>query len=210
MNKTWNVIWIALALAGLSGCASMSGDECVTSDWAAIGYEDGARGYTSDRLSQHRKACAKHGVTPDFAAYQNGRGQGLVEYCQPGRGFQIGSNGGSYNGVCDVNLEGEFLDAYNAGRHLHTLQSNVNRATAGINARHNELERIDKDILASEAELIDGDTTTERRVILLAELKNLSERIGELDSEIEGLYQQRARYQMELEQYQVALVDYGY
>jgi chromosome segregation ATPase len=93
---------------------------------------------------------------------------------------------------------------------LHTLQSNVNRATAGINARHNELERIDKDILASEAELIDGGTTTERRVILLAELKNLSERIGELDSEIEDLYQQRARYQMELEQYQVALVDYGY
>jgi hypothetical protein len=199
-----------LALAGLSGCASMSGDECMTSDWAAIGYEDGARGYTSDRLGEHRKACAKHGVTPDFAAYQNGREQGLVEYCQPGRGFRIGSNGGSYNGVCDANLEGDFLDAYNAGRHLYTLQSNVNRATASINARHKELERIDEEILESEAELIDGDTTTERRVILLAELKNLSERVGELDSEIEDLYQQRARYQMELEQYQVALVDYGY
>jgi len=188
----------------------MSGDECATSDWAAIGYEDGARGYTSDRLGQRRKACAKHGVTPDFAAYQNGREQGLVEYCQPGRGFQIGSNGGSYNGVCSANLEGDFLDAYNAGRHLHTLRSSVNRATAGINARQNELERIDEDILENEAELINGDTSTERRVILLAELKNLSERIGELESEIEDLYQQRARYQVELEQYQVALLDSGY
>ena len=210
MSRTWNVIWIALALAGLSGCATMSGDECATSDWAAIGYEDGARGYTSDRLGQRRKACAKHGVTPDFAAYQNGREQGLVEYCQPGRGFQIGSNGGSYNGVCSANLEGDFLDAYNAGRHLHTLRSSVNRATAGINARQNELERIDEDILENEAELINGDTSTERRVILLAELKNLSERIGELESEIEDLYQQRARYQVELEQYQVALLDSGY
>jgi len=210
MSRTWNVIWVALALAGLSGCATMSGDECVTSDWAAIGYEDGARGYTSDRLSQRRKACAKHGVTPDFAAYQNGREQGLVEYCQPGRGFQIGSNGGSYNGVCSANLEGDFLDAYNAGRHLHTLRSSVNRATSGINARENELDRIDEEILESEAELIDGDTSTERRVILLAELKNLSERIGELESEIDDLYQQRARYQVELEQYQVALLDYGY
>ena len=210
MGKIRNVIWVTLAVAGLNGCASMSGDECMTSDWAAIGYEDGARGYTSDRLSQHRKACAKHGVTPDFAAYQNGREQGLVEYCQPGRGFQIGSNGGSYNGVCNANQEGDFLDAYNAGRQLHILQSNVNRASSGINARQNELERIDEKILEKEAELINGDTTTERRVILLAELKNLSERIGELESEIEELYQQRARYQVELEQYQVALIDYGY
>ena len=210
MSRTWNVIWVLLVVAGLHGCASMSGDECVTSDWAAIGYEDGARGYTSDRLSQHRKACAKHGVTPDFAAYQNGREQGLVEYCQPGRGFQVGSNGGSYNGVCNANQEGDFLDAYNAGRQLHILQSNVNRASSGIKARQNELERIDEKILEKEAELINGDTTTERRVILLAELKNLSERIGELESEIEELYQQRARYQVELEQYQVALIDYGY
>lgn len=210
MSRTWNVIWVLLVVAGLHGCASMSGDECVTSDWAAIGYEDGARGYTSDRLSQHRKACAKHGVTPDFAAYQNGRERGLVEYCQPGRGFQVGSNGGSYNGVCNANQEGDFLDAYNAGRQLHILQSNVNRASSGINARQNELERIDEKILEKEAELINGDTTTERRVILLAELKNLSERIGELESEIEELYQQRARYQVELEQYQVALIDYGY
>lgn len=210
MGRIRNVIWVTLAVAGLNGCASMSGDECMTSDWAAIGYEDGARGYTSDRLSQHRKACAKHGVTPDFAAYQSGREQGLVEYCQPGRGFQVGSNGGSYNGVCNANQEGDFLDAYNAGRQLHILQSNVNRASSGINARQNELERIDEKILEKEAELINGDTTTERRVILLAELKNLSERIGELESEIEELYQQRARYQVELEQYQVALIDYGY
>jgi hypothetical protein len=210
MRKSWNIVWMALVLAGLGGCASMSGDECMTSDWAAIGFEDGARGYTSDHLSKHRKACAKHGVTPDFAAYQNGREQGLVEYCQPGRGFEIGSNGGSYHGVCSANLEGDFLDAYNSGRQLYTLQANVNRATAGINSRQNELDRIDEEILASEAELIDRETTMERRIMLLAELKNLSERIGELDAEIEDLYEQRARYRFELEQYQVALLDYGY
>jgi len=210
MRKSWNIIWMALVIAGLGGCASMSGDECMTSDWAAIGFEDGARGYTSDQLSQRRKACAKHGVTPDFAAYQNGREQGLVEYCQPGRGFNIGSNGGSYHGVCDASLEGDFLDAYNSGRQLYTLQANVNRATAGINSRQNELDRIDEEILENEAELIDGETTMQRRIILLAELKNLSERIGELDAEIEDLYEQRAHYRFELEQYQVALLDYGY
>jgi len=210
MKAKWNLVWMALAVAALSGCATMSGDECLTSDWAAIGYEDGARGYTVNQLSERRKACAKHGVTPDFAAYQNGRAQGLVEYCQPGRGFDIGTSGGRYNGVCSVDLEANFLEAYNAGYHLYTLRSNVNRASSGINVKEGELQRIKKDMLSKEAALIDSETTTEQRIILLAELKDLSERTGELDNQIKDLYDQRARYQVELEQYQVAVLDYGY
>ncbi len=101
MNRKLGIALAGLLALSLSGCASMSGDECMTSDWSAIGYEDGSRGYTTDRMSKHRKACAKHGVTPDFTAYQSGRDQGLVEYCQPSRGFNVGSNGGSYQGVCN-------------------------------------------------------------------------------------------------------------
>ncbi len=201
---------MALIAAGLSGCATMSGDECLTSDWAAIGYEDGAQGYTTERLGQRRKACAKHGVTPDFVAYRDGREQGLVEYCQPGRGFDIGVNGGRYNGVCSVDLEADFLDAYNAGYHLYALRSNVNRTTSAINAKENELERIRKTIRDKEAELIDGETPTADRILLLADLKELSERTGQLEAEIKDLYEQRARYQLEVDQYQVAVLDYGY
>lgn len=210
MKRNWNLIWVALAVSGLGGCAGMSGDECITSDWAAIGYEDGARGYTTDRISQRRKACAKHGVTPDFAAYQSGREQGLVEYCQPGRGFDIGSNGGRYNGVCSVDLEADFLDAYNAGYHLYTLRSNVNRANSAINAKERELQRIKDEMRAKEASLISEETTTEERVLLLVDLKDLSERTGQLEAEIQDLHEQRARSQVELEQYQVAVVDFGY
>ncbi|MCP4301168.1 MAG: DUF2799 domain-containing protein [Gammaproteobacteria bacterium] len=210
MKRNLNLIWMAIVFVGLSGCASMSGDECVTSDWAAIGYEDGARGYTTDRISQRRKACAKHGVTPDFAAYQNGRAQGLVEYCQPGRGFDVGSSGGRYNGVCSVDLEADFLDAYNAGYHLYTLRSNVNRANSSINSKQRELERIEDEMRQKEADLIGGETTTEERVLLLVDLKDLSERTGQLEAEIQDLYEQRARHQVELENYQVAVIDFGY
>jgi hypothetical protein len=208
MKRNWNLIWVALVVSGLGGCAGMSGDECVTSDWAAIGYEDGARGYTTDRISQRRKACAKHGVTPDFAAYQSGREQGLVEYCQPGRGFDVGSNGGRYNGVCSVDLEADFLDAYNAGYHLYTLRSNVNRANSAINAKERELQRIKDEMRDKEASLIGEETTTEERVLLLVDLKDLSERTGQLEAEIQDLYEQRARSQVELEQYQVAVIDH--
>jgi hypothetical protein len=188
MNRKWIVIGTALSALAMSGCASMSGDEC----------------------SKHRKACAKHGVTADFSAYQNGREQGLVEYCQPGRGYDVGVNGGRYYGVCSVDHEADFLDAYNAGYHLYTLRSNVNRANSSINAKEREVEKVAKTMRSKEAALIDGETTTEERILLLADLKELSERTGELEVEIRDLYEQRARYQVELDNYQVSVADYGY
>ena len=210
MNAKLNVIGTTLAVLLLSGCASMSSDECVTADWQTIGYEDGVRGYTTERFSKHRKACASHGVTPSLADYQSGREQGLVEYCQPGRGFDVGSSGGRYYGVCSVNLEPDFLDAYNAGHHLYVLQTSVNNASSSINVKEGELKRIGEETLKKEAALIAVETTTEERVLLLADLKNLSERAGELSAEIEQLREDRARYRVELENYQASVANYGY
>ena len=210
MNRKWIVIGTALSALAMSGCASMSSDECMATDWSAVGFEDGARGYTTERFSKHRRACAKHGVTADFSAYQNGREQGLVEYCQPGRGYNVGVNGGRYYGVCSVDYEADFLDAYNAGYHLYTLRSNVNRANSSINAKEREVEKVAKTMRSKEAALIDGETTTEERILLLADLKELSERTGKLEVEIRDLYEQRARYQVELDNYQVSVADYGY
>ena len=210
MNAKLKVIGAALATLIMSGCASMSSDECMTADWNAVGYEDGARGYTTERFSNHRKACANHGVTPSFADYQAGREKGLVEYCQPGRGFDVGASGGRYYGVCSVNLEPDFLDAYNVGRHLYTLRANVNSASSQISSKENEMDRIDDEIREKEAALIASETTIEQRILILADLKDLSERTGTLATEIEHLYEERARNRVELENYQASIVDFGY
>ncbi len=210
MNSKVSLAWLSLVIVGLSGCASMSSDECMTSDWSAIGFEDGSRGYSTDRFSQHRKACAKHGVTADFSAYQGGRDQGLVEYCQPNRGFNVGSNGGRYNGVCSVNLEADFLDAYNAGYHLYTLRSNVNRANSQIYTKENELDEIEDRLVRIGAALIATETTQEERILFLAEMKDLAERTGQLEAEIKELYDVRARNEVELEHYQLVVADLGY
>ena len=61
-----------------------------------------------------------------------------------------------------------------------------------------------------EAALIAPETTTEERVQLVADLKDLSERTGELEAQIKVLYQERARAQAELENYQSRTVEYGY
>ena len=210
MNGKSVLILLVAGLVALSGCATMSGDECMTSDWSAIGHEDGSRGYTTDRFAKHRKACAKHGVTPDFSAYQGGRDQGLVEYCKPNRGFRVGSNGGSYNGVCSVNLEADFLDAYNTGRHLHGLRSNVNRASSSISSKEYELRHNDEDIAVNVAALISDVSSPEQRVMILADIKDLAERNGRLETEIRDLYDHRARSEVELEHYRLYVADLGY
>ena len=210
MKSKWIALGMSLLVLGLGGCASMSSDECAMSDWSAVGYEDGSRGYTSDRFSSRRKACAKHGISADFQAYQQGRSEGLVEFCQPGRGFSYGANGGSYNGVCAADLEPQFLDAYRAGNKLYTLRSYVNSANSQIRARENELENVREQIRASEALLISQETTTEDRVLLLVDLKDLSERTGELESEIESLIIDRSRHEQDLYHYEQTVSGYGY
>ena len=188
----------------------MNADECATSDWSAIGYEDGARGYTTERFSNHRKACAKHGITPDFQAYQRGRDQGLTEFCQPGRAFNYGANGGRYNGVCSATMEPEFLDAYRAGYKLHSLRASVSNANSLLYSKERELQNTENRITAAEVLLISDQTTTEERVLLLNELKDLSERTGRLEAEIKQLIADRARIEQELQYYEQTVAAYGY
>ncbi len=60
---------LSVSILLISGCATMGKDECLTSNWRSIGYEDGARGYPPERIGNHRKACAKHSVSPDLQTY---------------------------------------------------------------------------------------------------------------------------------------------
>jgi hypothetical protein len=210
MNTKWAGLLAVTVSLALGGCASMSGDECLTSDWQMIGFEDGSRGHGSERLGQHRKACAKHGVTPDLQAYRAGREEGLRDYCQPARGFNLGANGGHYNGVCSAESEVEFLDAYRAGYRLYELQAKVNSANYQINTKRNELERTEDLIREKEALLIAAETTTQDRILILADLKDLSERKGQLEAEILMLVDDRARHEEQLANYQASVDHFGY
>jgi len=210
MHGQCSRILLSLLVISLGGCATMSGDECATSDWTAVGYEDGSRGHTSDRFGKHRKACAKHGVTPDLEAYQTGRTAGLREFCQPQRGFNLGTSGGRYNGVCAYDQEADFLDAYRTGSQLHSLRSDVNSASSRINAKEHEMDTLADSVRNAEAGVIASETSIQDRILLLADLKDYSERAGQLEAEREDLIEQRAISQRELDSFEEVLADTGY
>ncbi|MCH9027738.1 MAG: DUF2799 domain-containing protein [Proteobacteria bacterium] len=202
-------IRIALALVALfavQGCATMSQEECLTGDWYAIGFEDGAQGRNADRIGKYRKACADYDVTPDLVAYQEGREKGLREFCRPQTGFAVGRRGHSYSGICPADLEPAFVAAYQEGKHLYSLRAQVNNTTRMLALRKEELHELEEDMVRIAAAVIDSETTNEERAILLIDAKDMAHRRGELEHEILHLERDQAVFQDRLANYEHALM----
>jgi uncharacterized small protein (DUF1192 family) len=68
----------------------------------------------------------------------------------------------------------------------------------------------EKSAAATGVALVSGETTTEERVLLLVDLKQLSEHIGLLESEIESLIIDRAQFEHDLQLYEQTAAAYNY
>ncbi|MGB5537430.1 MAG: DUF2799 domain-containing protein [Thiogranum sp.] len=171
-----------------SGCASgLSRDECNTADWRTIGYEDGVQGRSETRIGGHRKACAKHGVGLNLETYRSGWDEGVRRYCQAGNGYNQGRRGKSYSGVCPAQMEADFLQAYRAGRELYDLEAGVQRTARKLRHKRKRLSAIEVDMRDTGIELVTTGVTTERRVILLDELRKLEQERSATKAQIPSL-----------------------
>ncbi len=197
MLRQTSLLAVAAALQ-LAGCAGISQSECQYSDWRAVGYEDGSLGRPAHDFGTYRKRCADHGVTPDFGAYQQGREAGLIEYCQESRGFQEGSAGRNYAGVCPAASEVKFLYGYHDGRTLHELESGLHSANRRIRNHEARIKQIELDLAEKTNALIGVTTTREERLRLVVETTQLAEERSTLKSEIPDLLAQREALQVEL------------
>jgi hypothetical protein len=177
-----NLRYAALVFAGtllvglaLNACTTLNKDECLHADWFSIGYEDGARGYKTSRIGQHRQACARHGVAPDFETYEKGRRQGLAEWCTPRNGYVMGAAGRRYNGVCPNDLEPDYLEAFNQGKAVYAYQKQIRVQRLAVEKMHTDLDALDKDIDAMETERSGQGVSPRRRKALAAEIRGRKE-----------------------------------
>ena len=196
---------ILAATAALSGCNSMSAQECLATDWRTVGYEDGVNGYAGDRIGRYRNACSEHGITPNLEQYQTGRDQGLREFCKPANGFRVGSHGGGYSGVCPADLDQSFVDAYQSGRQLYVLRSRVGSTQDEIHAMRSEMEQIERNLVTIGAQMVDPTTTNEQRAQLVIDTKHMAERKGEIKARLPQLESELAFQQRELDDYRATL-----
>lgn len=193
---------IGLILIGLSGCASMSEEECLVMDWRTIGYEDGLQGKSGAVIGNYRKACAKAGVTPDLDEYQAGREQGLQEFCRPQNGYNLGERGGRYNGVCPANTEREFLSAYDEGRTLYELRADVRRLESSVVSTQNEIDQLGEEMEHATLHMVSDGLSAEERLHILSQTKQMAERRGKLKDELRYLTEELGASRIRLEDYQ--------
>jgi hypothetical protein len=203
MKKTVISISCLSAAFLLSACAgtSLSEKECLVADWQTIGYQDGANGKSASYIGAHREACAEYGIAPDLQAYQAGRGQGLLTYCRPQKGFAIGRRGARYNGVCPAHLEGEFVAALNAGRGLREREQELKGIRRDINKTYGEIDHVKEEINLLTADLIAGKGDIAYRADLVLQLAKLAERQGELEQQALDLERLEAARENELYSY---------
>ena len=181
------ILGAAAGLFGLAGCATMTPAECLSADWRAIGYEDGLQGHERAMLANHRQACAKAGVAPDFDAYHAGRDDGIRVFCRPANGFRVGRAGIAYLGVCPAHLEGAFLAEYDAGAVIFDMESAVSEVLREIASLEYRMEEAENDIARAERTLAGDDLEADRRKAIRQDVKVLSRDIGRMSAERDQL-----------------------
>lgn len=186
MRKSIAAIFVLL-LAGCSGGGVMAEAECLTADWQAIGYEDGAKGYGPDQLGPRREACAEYGVAPDFEAYMNGRERGLAWYCRPQNGFETGNRGYRYSGVCPAHLEGDFVAAHADGFGLYQRRVAMQNAARRLDNSRNRSQELEFVLADRATDLVSPGLSAADRTALAIEIKNLTREKVELEQAIPQL-----------------------
>ena len=169
------------------GCATLNKDECRLADWRLIGYQDGVVGKSAAAVGEYREDCAKHAVVPDLDAYRAGREEGLQQYCKADNGYRLGNAGRGFTAVCPAAQEGDFRDAYNAGRKLYLARSTVNKTHSLINSRKQALSNLEDNRTQKLAALIGDDLKADQRVMLLYELNELQQEMDAVEIEIADL-----------------------
>ena len=98
-----------------AGCASVSKEDCLLTDWYEIGRVDGRQGKPRTTFQGRAKACLEHGISADRQAYYNGHDLGLKYYCSEQKGIELGQKGLPYQSVCPLQLEPDFRAGYHKG-----------------------------------------------------------------------------------------------
>lgn len=153
---------LSCLVLGLSGCASISEDQCRLGDWYAIGLQDGFEG-EPNKAAKYSGDCAEYKVAVDNAKYVEGRNEGLKSFCNYDNGVYIGSQNKSYNQVCPADLSGEFLAGYLPYKKHAEAESSLSSAKTRLNDLRNDLK--EKDLSEKEEKSIKSRIKSQKQEV---------------------------------------------
>jgi hypothetical protein len=88
-------------LITITGCSSLSKEECQDANWSSLGKSDAMRGKTSPQHASYKKDCSEFGFKVDEKKYLSGYNQGLELYCNYQNGYDLGKKGYGSHLYCE-------------------------------------------------------------------------------------------------------------
>lgn len=192
----------------LSNCANMNKSDCLTADWQLIGFEDGSFGNNQSHISQHRKDCSEHGVSPDLSAYRKGHDQGSKVFCTTHNGFTRGRQGKNYGRNCPEQFEAAFLTGFTDGQHLYGLKKILNQRTADLEGAYKELDWLEHIIAEKNEFMIADGLNRNQRMAVRDEIVQHQEQQEDLYNALYELKQEFENALLAYEQGEVEFANY--
>ena len=116
-------------LLTLSGCAttqSLTPQQCQTSNWQQLGYTDGSNGRSGAYFGHYTNSCANVvGAAPNRILWEQGRQQGLKNYCTELTAYKVGREGYDWQPVCPLAGIDKLEEAYSQGRYYYIRQRDL-------------------------------------------------------------------------------------
>nr|WP_313975501.1 DUF2799 domain-containing protein [uncultured Psychrobacter sp.] len=120
---------IGVSLLTLSGCAttqSLTPEQCQNSNWQEVGYVDGLHGRSGAYFGNYTNQCASIvGATPNRVLWEQGRQQGLKNYCTELNAYKLGREGYDWQPVCPLEGIEKLEEAYAQGRYYYMRQRDL-------------------------------------------------------------------------------------
>ena len=137
----------------------MTEEQCVAGDWYGAGLEDGAAGRLLASFDERAGVCSEFGVRADYNTYKDGRDAGLSRLCTDAGGFEFGSGGSAYWGVCSADAEPAFLGGYLTGKRRFFAAGAVGEAEDAYESAVSSVDYHQTEIRRGRATLDDPDAS---------------------------------------------------
>jgi predicted nucleic acid-binding Zn-ribbon protein len=106
------------------------------------------------------------------------------EFCTPQRGYQRGSQGVHYLGVCPPDLEPAFLEAYQLGQTVYRLEKEIKDSKRSLKSLYDEVDSIEQTIVDLKHELVHEGHNPRKRRQLLRDIRIQEDQKAELLDQI--------------------------
>lgn len=193
---------VVLLSVGLASCATLDKEDCLSADWQLIGFNDGAAGYETKRLAQHREACAEYGVVPQIDDYLQGYDRGARRYCTAINGYDTARAGQAFSPVCSGDLRPAFAYGFERGMEAHRQVERLADVKDQLSDLKSAQRADTRERNQLKEQLIAEGISSDRRAYLLLEIKGLERVIRQRRAHIRLQQQEvdvEARYLRNLE-----------